>query len=307
MRSLVFALLATGVVVACSSSSGAKSASTEGCQPYASALCAKLDSCAHFGLAVQYGDVATCTTRVAKACALGVNAPGTGVTTANLEACASALGGVSCDDLLTNKPPAACRTPAGTIAEAAPCAEDAQCQSRHCNGSGGECGICTKKGDAGDVCATNKDCDDIGLVCANATCVVPGVAGAACDVTHPCIATLVCKSGTCTKPTAAGAPCDPPPARDCDGIAGFYCDSGSKLCVQDGVASAGQSCAAVPGTPNNRPLCTGGTFCQPRGAIVCLADAADGEPCDLESGPFCLAPATCTNEVCTILDPSTCN
>lgn len=298
LRSLLLGAAIVTLVVACSSATGTTTGSR--CDSYASAVCTKLDACSHFAVALEYGDVATCTTRTAKGCQLGIDAPGTGVTAANLDACSNALGAASCDDLLGGKPPDACKTPAGTLADGAACGEDAQCSGRRCRKSGATCGACSKRGAAGDSCTTSSDCEE-GLRCSG-TCAVPVQAGGTCDTAHSCAIGLFCKAGVCAKSGGAGEACQATGVPgECNAIAGLYCNPQSKVCETITLLSAGQSCS-TPGS-----LCSAASTCVGTSSSrTCLAPAADGAPCDDVKGPHCLGPATCENGVCTLDDPAAC-
>src|SRR5512140_339427 len=98
----------------------------------AAAYCARTQACASAVVSIGYGDVATCTS-VFAADVVRAN-KGTGVTETpdQINACATALAQLSCGDFLARKTAAACKVPAGTLADGAACSADAQCQGTRC-------------------------------------------------------------------------------------------------------------------------------------------------------------------------------
>jgi hypothetical protein len=293
--------LASFVLLACSGSDSAAPPSAEdACNAYAEAACAKLDSCAKVYIQIEFGDKATCLARAKLGCLPSLNAPGTGTTTAQISSCASALPDASCADVLGRKMPEACKTVAGTRADGVACADDSQCVHELCRKpKGAACGVCSSPSAAGGACQSDGDCDD-GLTCSHDVCTPFGAAGASCDETHPCNPTLVCKSGTCATPPALGSPCTD--TLECGLIEGAVCHPTKKVCATLGIAAAGAACEELTG--DTFSICGAKGTCKSK---VCLAAAADGQPCDDEAGPKCTSPATCTGGVCKITDPSACN
>src|SRR5688500_11228813 len=109
--------LGLGIVLgACSenSSSGPKASTPEGaCDQYVSAFCNKIAECFPFAIKATYKDANDCIARQKDQCVKSLNAPSTGANPSNLSACASAISGAICDDVL--KQPDACKTPAGSL------------------------------------------------------------------------------------------------------------------------------------------------------------------------------------------------
>jgi hypothetical protein len=112
------------------------------------------------------------------------------------------------------------------------------------------------------------------------------VAGLPCSETSPCGANLTCVftpgtgTGTCqASATIAGLPCNSRPEAGPGCGAGLHCLD--QTCVA-GIGCGGKTCDA-------------GTSCETvdGGAHVCVARAAEGQPCNTLSGPLCFVPARC--------------
>jgi hypothetical protein len=283
------------------------------------AYCARAQACAPAYVQLQWGDVATCSSKLGAELAGTLAATGTGDTPSQLESCVQALPGISCDDLLGRNVPAPCRAVAGSLANGAACGDDSQCSGGHCKiASGQTCGVCTTFAAAGSSCTVDGDCD-YGLKClgnagAPSTCTAFVASGAMCDATHPCLPTLVCKGGACATPGAAGVSCNPKVGDTCDNLHGVFCDTQSSTCKAIGFAKAGAACGLVSGTLT---LClsdggsTATAACKglaaPTYMGTCQAPAADGATCDATNGPFCVSPSVCVNGACKIDDPSGCH
>jgi hypothetical protein len=298
-------------IVACSSGSSGSNGSVsadQACSDLANAICQKLNSCSAAFVTNNYGDVATCTTRIDTSCGQTIAANGTGLTPANREACAMAIPGASCEDVVDNGLPSACQPVAGHLANGTACADSSQCQSTYCNlGTDGTCGACAAvRAAAGGTCHRNDDCAT-GSPCKNGNCVLPVASGGTCDSTHPCQTTLACKAGVCSTPDAAGTACS---TGTCDALAGLYCSTGSgPLCTAIGLAKAGEPCGSVNGVLT---VCAGGGHCSLNAAGMggtCEAAAADGASCNDTTGPTCLPPAVCgaSSKVCTLPNPANCH
>lgn len=299
------------VIVGCSSSSssttggGNGSNATTAAQAVAQALCDRTQACAPALVQGLYGDVAACVTRATATLVPGIGAKGSAVTAAELNACAAALPSASCGDLLSNKLPDACTPPAGTLADGAACAADAQCVGKHCKVAAGKtCGTCAPRADAGGACVIATDCA-AGLTCLNGTCAKPGVSGAACSATAPCRADFVCRGGTCAAPVAAGTACAD--GEGCDELHGIVCSVTSKKCVTVTYGGTNAGCGIVPA---GLELCAGSGFCKgfkaPNYQGTCVAAAEEGAACDLTNGPYCVAGATCVDGKCALQDPAKC-
>ncbi|HEV3193228.1 MAG TPA: hypothetical protein VGY54_22120 [Polyangiaceae bacterium] len=201
--------------------------------------------------------------------------PGSSVTPAALEACATALDASSCQGRL-----AEC-TFFGSLPGGAACNEGLQCQSGVCKGTadfspGGQIGPVT--------CGTCEPVTTVGQICGL------GDFSAGCPANSICLTketTVKTPTYTCTSVVQGdlGASCDDL-AASCK--AGLYCDAQTKQCTQLGAAGAqcpnGDTCAA--------PLsCVGN-----RGTATCTIAAAGGfclYDFDCASGLLCL-PGPCT-------------
>jgi hypothetical protein len=300
---MTFAGLGIGIwVTACSTTSNGTGDPQGPCDDLVNAICNKLQECYPLAIQLAYKDVNECMARQASQCVKSINAPSTGATAAYASDCAAAYRTLSCDKLTVA--PDACKTPAGQLADGAPCGDGAQCTGRRCNKpTWATCGACSTKVAAGGDCKATSDCDD-SLTCAkNGKCVVPAKAGAACGDTQPCEAPLGCSKGTCAAPLGAGASCAGGEA--CDAAQGLYCSQSSKTCTLIKFANPGEACrltgAAFVG-------CAGGGTCKAAAGTsvgTCQAAAADGASCATD-GATCEAPAQCLNGVCTIPDPGAC-
>jgi hypothetical protein len=302
-------------LLACSGGGGGSPVSSaQAASDAANAFCARAQACAPAYIQLEWGDVSTCSTRFGAELAATLAATGTSDTPSQFEACAQALPGLSCDDVLGHGIPAPCRATPGSLANGAACGDDSQCSGGHCNvPTTRTCGVCTTFAAAGGSCAVDDDCD-YGLQCAGGNCTTPVASGGTCDPTHPCLPTLVCNAGTCAAPGAAGASCNPAATQDtCDSLHGVFCDSSTSTCITATFAQAGAACGFASGAltlcaagPGNATAeCKGLSATSSMG--VCLAPAADGASCNATTGPFCLAPSVCVNGACMLDDPSACH
>lgn len=307
-RTLVTGLVGFGIsLLACSGSTANGDGATmdSACNTFIDALCSKLDACAPLVTRVQYKDVAECKARQKQTCLKAFLAPGTGATPSAVNACGSAYSGLSCDDIFAGSTPPACRI-AGTLADGAPCGEATQCAGAACRKTGSNtCGACSTRGASGAACTSNTDCA-YELTCAEGKCIARSKAGAACSDAQPCEGNLHCKDGTCAVALEAGAACTPTEG-ECNSAKGLTCDGTAKVCKEVKLANAGEPCGIVDdafvvcAAAGKCKLVAGGA-----GKGVCEVAAADGQPCNTQTGPNCIEPAECTNGVCTITDPSSC-
>ncbi len=307
-----FALAAA--FVACGGSSQSSSGGTGGgggsagtaaetaCAALSKARCSKHDGCTN-GVYVKnnFTDEAACESRESLTCLAALQAPGTKVDAAHDQACATAIDGEGCPDLLGPTPPDACVPPAGTRANGQPCAFNGQCQSTYCAvPEGAACGACAAEPAAGDSCALTGSCGR-GLICSSdKVCQVPATAGQACHKDHDCAVGLGCVGDTKATPgkcmaagETVGASCDATVGPPCDRTLGLYCSPTSHTCASVGFAAAGQACGNVQGS---EVICLAGASCQPSPTAkggTCVAPAADGAACAVGGEPHCLAPARC--------------
>ncbi len=304
---------------ACSGKTSDPGTPPQACAVLAASRCGKLQSCNPNGLLTAYGDAGVCETREQMACAAQVAADGSGAAVDGLTACAHAYDSLSCDEVLQGAVPSACDIH-GSLTQGSVCVSDMQCAGAngYCRVQSGVCGTCATRGAAGAQCVADADCEH-GLVCGKGpspalgspaleggTCVAPGGVGESCPMTNTCLAALACVDFVCAERAPAGARCQPL-AHNCDEAQGFVCDSNT-VCEKIRTATAGAACGYST-ADGSLTECTGGGWCNTNGTGVagtCESALADGAPCDATSGPFCLAPAACTNGVCLLPDPAAC-
>jgi hypothetical protein len=252
--------------------------------------------------------------RFVQVCLNDIALPGSGMTHASVEACASALDSSPCE--LPDGPPVACNFN-GALPGGAPCNEGLQCQSGQCQGTAAfspegpigpyTCGTCAPFVAVGQVCAHENFS---GGCASNAICLIgagmeratyptytcvavaQGDVGAACDdLSVTCKSGLYCAAQTrrCTVLGDAGAACGegptPPGAPggcgaplSCVGLQGAAtCSIGAlgAFCLDDLDCSAGLGCVPGPcSTTVARIGCSASGTCQP------VAWASAGEMCD---------------------------
>jgi hypothetical protein len=154
-------------------------------------------------------------TNFLKSCASTATAPGSGVTTAYLDACAKALSAAStCGGIRGLE---ACKTPRGTLANGGGCLKDTQCAS-------GKCGSDDSGPPFSDAGAPASGKPDYCKAC------VPTLAeGAACGTasSDACAGELACIAGKCTNitmPVADGQSCA---LREGSSTVNLSCNEGS--------------------------------------------------------------------------------
>lgn len=285
------------------------------CQEGSKAYCDYAARCLPPQLKALYGDSATCESRLYLSC-MESFAPGSTATGESLSTCTKAIAALSCDGAIDSQ--AACNPTPGTLTNGSPCGSDYQCQSTYCkltsNGSGmtSTCGACTQRAKVGDSCDATE-CE-FGLGCVSqgtgpSKCVTPAAEGSQCSSNAACQSGLICSNNLCAKPTylGPGASCDPNKAPSCDFRQGLYCNN-SKICEAVKYANNGEACGSMQN--GTLTLCQGGAACIQMGGILgsrtCVAPAKDGQPCNSATGPGCLSPATCVNNVCTVPSAAAC-
>ena len=252
--------------------------------------------------------------RFVQVCLNDMALPGSGMTPASVEACASALDPSPCE--LPDGPPVACNF-SGALPGGAPCNEGLQCQSGQCQGTAAfspegpigpyTCGTCAPFVAVGDVCAHEMFSGGCG---GNAACILgagmetatyptytclaitQGGVGAACDdLSAVCETGLYCaaQTGRCTVLGHAGAVCgegatapgDPGGCvapLSCVGLEGAAtCGVGAvgAFCLNDLDCSAGLGCVPGPcSTTVARIGCAASGTCQP------VSWASAGQACD---------------------------
>ncbi|HYV48305.1 MAG TPA: hypothetical protein VFA20_25770 [Myxococcaceae bacterium] len=318
------------------------------CEDSAAAQCQQLDQCwSGYGVSRTYPDLGTCQSRLAAQCEAALVAPSTGATPDTVESCASSLPTETCSDLFDNTPPEVCQTRVGKLANGAPCAFPAQCASAFCAvDANAVCGTCQDLPSVGDSCEDNgcgpgKQCvtDYTGA----RVCAQPVGGGQGCTRVSPCKADLTCVGdttdglgggvpGICQpNVTTAGDPCDSARrlAPLCNQHDNLYCtprtnlrDGGAILgeCVPGVYVTPGEACERAERDGGSPLLCSAGSQCVAvdAGLSLCVATAAEGQPCDTAVGPPCESPARCvispadldagaTSGLCTLRDATACH
>ena len=93
---------------------------------------------------------------------------------------------------------------------------------------------------------------------------------------------------------------------DCDLTQGLFCNGATGgVCQMIQYANAGQACG-ISTNPINFTACTASSTCSMQTGGTCVAPAADGASCGT-GNVSCTPPATCTNNVCTIPDFTSCH
>ena len=344
----VLAWLASAALAGCGSS-GSTISEDQACTDVAQAQCSRRQACSSTGttetggqlnpdgvyIMTTYGNMATCLSRVKMACLNNLAAPDTGTSPAQMEKCAAEYSTWACVDLFDNNdnPPADCAPP-GKRAIGAGCVFAGQCATRFCsNIKNATCGTCDDMPADGTACdssgcAPGQECktESTGdMLCRDRldlgddTC----TADAPCKAFSSCVgasSTDPTKTGVCTATnTAVGATCGSTNPT-CENGLGLVCQGlvGAKTCQAIAYVAAGAACGTL--ADGSRAACVDGdcfTATGPAAATdlgICVAQTADGAPCDTQFGPLCLSPARCvytgtdTAGICTVPVASpTCN
>jgi hypothetical protein len=315
-RATLPSLACAAALAACSGSTSSISggvSSDQAMTDAANAYCSRAQACAPAYVTFGYGDVATCATRYKLVLTTSFGAPGSVETADQIEACAQAIPGATCADVLSRSPPSACHTVPGTLGDGNPCQSDSQCTGAVCHiPANGTCGHCGEPTAAGASCVDDDDCQ-YGLSCVTGVCTQYGAENASCDASHPCRPDLGCKGGACTAPSPAGTACQS--SAECDNLHGIYCDPLGMTCTNVSFAAPNAACGVVD---SQLVACSGpGSLCKDANAPTyegtCSPYATDGSPCDTMNGPYCDVGAVCvtsgaasTSGTCTVPSPTAC-
>jgi hypothetical protein len=296
---------------------GGGATAEQACTETANALCSKFESCAPFAITILFGDTATCNSVAKTGCLGSLQATKTAATPDLFMKCSADLKAASCADVLSHKTPPSCQPKGGTVGNGMACGDDWQCTSGRCAiAENSTCGVCASLVPAGGSCPRDTDDEcEYGLVCAdNLTCVAPGMAGALCDVNHPCAHPYICKDATMSAPgtcAMGGAPGDACTSDlGCSITQGLWCTrAASRTCAAIGAAEAGMACGFLGLTQFS--LCKGGGAAGggcivPTGMVMgtCPRLAMPGEACSAMAP--CKAGAICVNGLCTVREPASC-
>jgi len=253
------------------------------CTALADAYCAKLSSCSPFVTSVAYGDVAMCRQRWILNCTPNFGAPGTSATPARTTACAQSIGALACPTFLSGDLGTACAIVAGTVAQGAPCGDDAQCAST----------FCARAPDA--VCGTCQPATMAGSPCVQGSCSVS--------------TNTVCPAGktTCIRPVAGKVGDSCVGHEQCDVGHQVGCNPTNSKCIALTLASAGGNCGADSIFPTSVGVCPAAGTCSASLAGRCSAAGMDGASCSTaDTGTHCMAPAKCVASKCTLPNPALC-
>jgi hypothetical protein len=317
------------VVVACRSNSNGPATASTPCGDYFDALDA--NPCAA-GPGLPGSEIARLRARFEQICVADESLPGSGLTDATLEACATAVQSAGCSGGSTT--PEVCDI-VGTLAGGTGCNEGFQCTSGACflTAAPGEagpapssCGQCLAIAQLGQpctvACAPGATCDH-GAATPTCVSITLGGVGADCNgVALQCEAGLYCNTaGTCEVLPAVGEPCTTnglcaPPAtcvgstcqplgttgaacgEDQDCVPGLGCGQASQTCSPVTWGTAGQACGDLA-------RCLVGD-CDTE-TMTCPTVIDDGQPCSIDDpSTTCDTFARCTGGLCVLQDSQVC-
>lgn len=301
----------TTTTTSTTSTSVTKPTAEEACAAYWEAACTEYATCFPTSSLIYFGDHANCLARMTAACTSGFSAPGTTSDPAQTAACASALVGLPCaqyTQLLAREIDlGVCSGAPGALADGAACGAASQCASLVCDVPTDQpCGQCAA-GQLGDPCDGSKGCE-IGLRCAQGTCVSPGQFSEACNPSKPCSAIFYCTAGACADRLPEGSMCNPT-AFDSPCQPGLTCNPLSKKCETFDAVPLGATCGL--GADNKLDYCQHGTYCKLTSATkgTCVGAIADGQACQPQPSGFepCTYPSRCFQGVCRYPDAAACD
>ena len=273
----------------------------EACSAFARARCDRLKSCTPVPFDWEYGsDAAACVKRYEIECqaALCQERPGIGEA---IQACATALGARSCDDVVPATMDDLCKV-RGDLPAGSACVSNAQCSGEKTGCSGGVCGPTLARQTPRGV---------------NEFCLVGGASSGSLAWSLACVLGAALPDGgrpsarTCVPRAGEGHPCEVALPEDdpCDIALGLTCRATgehrvgapgactARVAVSLGDACSGpcppgSACVVTPGTPASpgssscRRLLEPGESCRPVGIGLCRPPSSCG------SGQRCALPAT---------------
>lgn len=258
------------------------------CDGFARTLCERRWECLPlafmhgYGFGDSFGTQARCVERVSLACRGWELLPGSQATPAAIERCAGTIAALDCrtsTQTLTREAPT-CEFDRGLLEAGAACELDLQCSSGTCLSSGTD--------------TANWQCSTPGF---DAPAVAASL-GAPCASASDCGANLVCFAEVCDAPALLGEPCEGE-APACAEYAELRCDD-SETCVPHPTSQGACGSRAIENT--GVAACQTGE-CVSRndfGLGHCEPYADDDAPCDPYTGPVCLYPARCMDNVCRV-------
>jgi hypothetical protein len=272
------------------------------CTAYGEAVCGKLDECAPVYLSLTYGNLTVCSYRQMLACQLERSNPGSAYDAATIGACAEALAGAACGQIVNDAKPA-CAPGGGEVADGGFCVGNWQCQSGYCvvteaNG----CGTCQPRLGDGASCASDGGACLYGSGCSGMQICMPLVPeNGSCAGGEPCDLFLTCIDGTCQRGVTSGAACDN--THPCSfWVEGQFCNA-TPVCEAVVYAGPGDMCGT---TMDGKPAyCTGGATCSPA-SMTCIPPAEDDAACGGTANRGCFVPRRCIDGHCSLPDVSVC-
>lgn len=280
------------------------SAFREVCAERAVASCAYQARCSAWLFEWEWAEEAPCIERTTLACQLRAADPHTLLDEGYLRDCkipaafpcsSDAAYEAAVVDFLER-----CPSRQGDLPEGSSCSVNAACEDGNCQTHDGfanhptACGVCRANPCA--QCEADERCSYLTVDVVECTPVFPD--GAACAEGDDCVSGR-CKDGACAPRPKEGEACDPTEPTGCVGDGAFvYCNATEQRCERVTLAKVGEPCGYVA----TGAVCGGaGTICVDG---VCGAPAADGAPCDLAQGVWCLTPADCIDGFCRFRDPA---
>jgi len=256
------------------------------CESTLVSFCDKFLACSPVYFQTQWESLSACRELFLEECKPLRDAPGSNVTSAQWQKCATDLAGASCATFPAVVPDSCAFR--GIRPSGAPCGLGAQCAGGACFVATGDCGSCAELVGTGadcskNICASGLRCGD-NKKCETDPAVLPPVSlGAAC------------------KPS--GGPCDPTLGGACvpNGDAG----SGDGTCKAVKFAKSGEPCGLLAG---EEVVCFAGQcHTHPDQKKRCVSLARIGGACDDAVGPLCQAGTTqCVAGKCQYRDLAAC-
>jgi len=275
---------------------GVSPAIASACSSLADVVCKRTKACAPGIFPALYLDEAACVAANAKRCAADAQNPGVTLDANGTNACATAMGALSCEDFIDERLPAACR-PSGTLIAGTACVSGLQCQSGFCAGLSSKasvCGVCAVPTTAGGACVAGT-CPS-GQSCQKNLCVARKKIGDACKATTECGTGQVCFGGkACAAAGIEGTLCALD--ADCDVLQGLHCSYTTNRCAKIAIVEVGQTCGVVG---------SGAALCHASdcNAGVCIARMKEGEACSATTR--CESGLACVGGKCLALTSSLC-
>jgi hypothetical protein len=284
------------------------STTDDACSRLADAICKRTERCSLYNLRLNFGDVATCSTRYAATCRAEIAAPGTGTTVSSLNRCANYASASDCSDFAA----AACYPQPGQRLDGEACRFDSQCAGRHCAFAiaGALCGTCAREPSLGEACT--RTCD-YGLTCFEGLCVPVPLLGMTCTAQLECAGSLRCVApGVCAPQLGLGEPCVSYASGQCNLSQGLECNRDTDTCAPyNELAGPGQPCGAATAT-FPRTGCLAGASCptttNDAGVRTCVARLQVGDPCGsaTPNNAGCGLGLRCESGACTVPDATDC-